>query len=165
MFSNPRNSRKTIRLARAVYREGYAFLITIATEDRHPWFGLHPKLTHRATKILIELARARETSLYAWSFMPDHVHLLIQDDDVVEFARLVKGTVVPEARSIESTRGLWQRSFHDHALRKDEDLRETAVYVWTNAVEARLAKEAWHYPWAGSLVWPNWRELLRDGLF
>ena len=165
MFSNPRNSRKRIRLARAVYREGYAFLITIGTADRHPWFGLHPKLTERATKILIELARARETSLYAWSFMSDHVHLLIQDDDVVEFVRLFKGTVVPEARSIESVRGLWQRSFHDHALRKDEDLRETAVYVWSNAVEAQLAKEAWHYPWAGSLVWPDWRELLRDGLF
>jgi REP element-mobilizing transposase RayT len=52
--------------------------------------------------------------------MPDHVHLLVQDHDVVEYVRLVKGRTTPSARQHARGRRLWQRSFYDHGLRKEE---------------------------------------------
>ena len=138
-------------------------MVTIATRDRHRWFALHPKLADQATSLVVDLAQQRQAGLYAWCLMPDHVHLLLQDEDLVEFVRCFKGKLVPAARAIKSTRRLWQRSFHDHALRTDEALIQAAVYVWENPVRAGLVAEAQLYPWNGSSVWPSWRDGLREG--
>jgi putative transposase len=70
--------------------------------------------------------------------MPDHAHLLVQDRDVVEFVRLFKGKMVSKALTREPERPLWQRSFYDHALRKEEALEDVARYVGENPVRCGL---------------------------
>ena len=95
--------------------------------------------------------------------MPDHVHLLLQDQEVVDFVRLFKGKMTPRARKIEPERRLWQRSFFDHALRKEQSLTDIACYIWENPVRAAMADEPEEYPWSGSEVWPNWRKLYGRG--
>jgi hypothetical protein len=91
--------------------------------------------------------------------MPDHLHFLLQDKDVVGFVRVFKGRLTPEARRLERGRVLWQRSFYDHALREAESLGDVALYIWENPVRTGIITCASAYPWSGSLVWPNWREL------
>jgi len=54
--------------------------------------------------------------------MPDHVHFLLQGKGIVDFIRQFKGKLTPQARAVEPGRKLWQRSFFDHALRKEESL-------------------------------------------
>jgi len=93
----------------------------------------------------------------AWVVMPDHVHLLVQDPDLVEFVRLLKGRMTPPARRYEQGRRLWQRSFHDHGLRRDESLERVALYIFENPVRSGLVGNAEDYPWSGSNVWPDWR--------
>jgi len=95
--------------------------------------------------------------------MPDHVHLLLQDQEVVGLIRLFKGRMTPRARSIEPKRQLWQRSFFDHALRKEESLSEIACYIWENPVRAEIVEEPQEYPWSGSEVWPDWRKFYGRG--
>ena len=89
--------------------------------------------------------------------MPDHLHLLTQDADIVEFARLLKGRATPVARRHEYRRRLWQRSFFDHGLRRDESLGRVAQYIFENPVRARLVETPAAYRWSGSHVWPHWR--------
>lgn len=113
-----------------------------------------------AVELLVHFARTRETVLYAWCIMPDHIHILLQDKDVVGFVRLLKGRLTPEARSLEPGRVLWQRSFSDHALRKVESLGDIALYIWQNPSRAGIADCASDYPWSGSLVWPNLKAML-----
>jgi len=149
--------RKSIRLPQERYREGYVFFITITTHHRHRWFAHYPDLTNEATDLLLDLVSERRTDLYAWCFMPDHLHLLIRDLDVVAFVRRFKGALTPLARRRQPTCRLWQRSFYDHALRSEEDMHRVAAYVWENPVRAEMAASPADYRWSGSTVWPGWR--------
>jgi putative transposase len=111
-------------------------------------------------EVLLDLAKSRETVLYAWCIMPDHIHTLLQDKDVVEAVCLLKGRLTPEAPRLEPGRVLWQRSFYDHALREVESLPEAALYIWQNPVHAGITGCASDYPWSGPLLWPDWKAKL-----
>jgi putative transposase len=150
--------RKTIRLPKDVYSGNNVFSVVMATADRYPWFGLYRKLADAAVQLLIDLALERDATLYAWCIMPDHVHLLLQDNDLVGFVRLFKGMLTTKSRALEPTRPLWQRSFYDHALRTEESLETVALYIWQNPVRAGIVEHASCYAWSGSLAWPGWKE-------
>ena len=151
-------SRKRIRLDAAEYRaEGRVFLVTICTVDRRPWFSLHPPLADIATATIVAIADARWSTLHAWCVMPDHVHLLMEDTDVVGYVRVFKGSLTTRARCIDPHHRLWQRSFHDHAPRSGVVLVETARYVLDNPVRAGIVAAAAQYRWSGSGTWPDWR--------
>ncbi len=88
-------ARKQIRLSRDAYTEEHAFFVTVSTEGRHAWFDRHTDLAESLISVLTETAQARRANLYAWCVMPDHLHLLLRDEDLVEFIRLVKGWLRP----------------------------------------------------------------------
>jgi REP element-mobilizing transposase RayT len=154
----PLPTRKKIRLPDSAYRQGHAFSVTINTHERYPWFQNHKELPEKLTQVLLSLASERRADLFAWCLMPDHLHLLIQDKHLVDFIRLLKGRMVPEARRLEQGRPLWQHSYFDHALRREETTESVALYIWENPVRAGLIERASNYPWSGSLVWADWRE-------
>jgi REP element-mobilizing transposase RayT len=148
--------RKKIRLPLPVYNRGHAFFITISTFQKYPWFGKHSCLCETAIKLIRDLFAVNGDNVYAWCIMPDHVHLLIHGNDIIELVRLFKGKMTPVARSLEPDRRLWQRSFYDHALRREESLSEIAGYIWENPVRAGIVEKPDDYSWSGSEVWPNW---------
>lgn len=152
MFSTSRPTRKNIRLPRDHYRDGHAFLVTINTHQRQPWFA-DPGLAQAASALL-----EQHRGLNAWCILPDHVHLLVEADDVLTWVQSFKGRLTPVFRELCPGQRLWQRSFHDRALREEDGLREAANYVWQNAVEAGLVRAAGDYRRPGSSVWPDWRE-------
>jgi len=154
------STRKTIRLSPDVYQQAYACCITIGTFQRYPWFRLYPELADAATRLFPEMVQARQTVLFSWCIMPDHLHLLLKDEGIVDFVRLFKGRLTPLARRLEQGRVLWQRSFYDHALREEESSEKVARYIWQNPVRLRIISCASAYRWNGSLVWPNWKDLL-----
>lgn len=47
---------------------------------------------------------------------------------------------------------LWQRAYHDHALRSEESLREVARYIIANPLRAGLAHRIGDYPFWNA-VW------------
>ena len=47
---------------------------------------------------------------------------------------------------------LWQRSYYDHVLRKEELLRDVALYILGNPVRKGLVEEYAMYPFSGSLL-------------
>ncbi|MCY1446959.1 hypothetical protein D9M71_635550 [compost metagenome] len=46
----------------------------------------------------------------------------------------------------DHTEKIWQKGFHDHALRHDEDLQDVARYIVANPLRAGLVKRAGDYP-------------------
>ncbi|MCC7210600.1 MAG: hypothetical protein IT451_02000 [Candidatus Brocadia sp.] len=53
-----------------------------------------------------------------------------------------------------ATKGkFWQTSFYDHFLRKEEDVRDTVMYVLNNPVRKGLVAEWREYPYSGSFVY------------
>ena len=156
-------TRKKIRLSPDAYRHGNAFLLTISTHRRYDWFFLHPDLADSGAQVLRNISQVRQANLYAWCFMPDHVHLLVADRDVLEFVRLFKGRMAPLASSREPGGRLWQRSFYDHAIRRDESVRDVAIYIWGNPVRAGIVESPTGYAGSGSGEWPDWREFFSQG--
>lgn len=145
-------TRKKIRLPLSVYDQGHAFFETIATYKKYPWFSVHPKLCAEAGKLLCDLASASNVTIYAWCLMPDHIHILLQRGNLINFIRMFKGKMTPRARKVMQYQKLWQRSFYDHALRKEESLTEVACYIWENPVRAEIVENPIEYPWSGSVV-------------
>jgi len=91
------------------------------------------------------------------------VHLLLQDSNVVDFVRLFKGRLTPKGNLAQPRKKMWQRSFHDHGLRKEEALEDVARYIWENPVRKGLVDDAPAYILSGSQVWPNWRDMFGRG--
>jgi len=57
--------------------------------------------------------------------------------------------VVRSVKSVSAHRlggALWQRGFHDHALRRDEDIEDIARYIVANPLRAGLVRHIGDYP-------------------
>ena len=172
MFSNTANNyeamkrfpvRKKIRLPKIAYQQGHTFFITIGTYIKYPCFRLYPSLNDVVVQHMRELALSHKTKIYAWCIMPDHIHILMHGNHAIEFVRLIKGKMTPIARKVQPDRRLWQRSFYDHALRKEESLSKIALYIWENPVRKGIVENSNDYTWSGSEVWPNWRNFYGRG--
>ncbi|GGK00660.1 hypothetical protein GCM10009304_28100 [Pseudomonas matsuisoli] len=76
----------------------------------------------------------------AWVVMPDHLHWLFELGNSVSVSTVVQRLKGASARQIRErtylTETLWQRGFHDHALRHDEDIADIARYIVANPLRA-----------------------------
>ena len=82
--------------------------------------------------------------------MPDHVHWLFSLtgnrslDQVMHSMKSYSGKQIE--KTLDNGRGaVWQPGFHDHALRKEEDLIHTARYIVANPVRAGLVSRIADY--------------------
>jgi len=82
--------------------------------------------------------------------MPDHLHWLLQLGDDITLGRLMHAAKGASARTINQALGrhgpLWQRGYHDHALRGHEDIRAIARYIAGNPLRAGLVTSIGDYP-------------------
>ncbi|MBB3923325.1 MULTISPECIES: REP-associated tyrosine transposase [Xanthomonas] len=91
-----------------------------------------------------------DARLLAWVLMPDHAHWLLQLGSVTALADAVSRMKACAARSVNDQRQhhapVWSRSYHDHALRKDDDLHAAARYLIANPLRAGLVTHVGDYP-------------------
>lgn len=92
----------------------------------------------------------------AFVVMPDHLHWLCTlqgDNTLANVMHQVKGNSACQIQKIRRERGLiplhqplWQDGYHDHALRKEEDLQQVARYIVANPLRAKLVANIGNYP-------------------
>ena len=90
-----------------------------------------------------------------WVVMPDHLHLLLQlgKSDLSLVVRQLKSRSALELnREIGRLGPFWFPGFHDHALRKEEDLKGVARYIVANPLRTGLVKRLADYPYWNA-VW------------
>jgi REP element-mobilizing transposase RayT len=122
---------------------GQVYMITVVTADRQRVFD-----DFSAASVLIghlknetDLQRA---STLAYVLMPDHLHWLMQlmsDAPLSQTVRAVKSLTTHQLGH-----PIWQRGYHDHAVRNDEDLKAMARYIIANPVRAGLVSSVADYP-------------------
>jgi putative transposase len=82
--------------------------------------------------------------------MPDHLHWLFQLGECQDLGTAIKTLKARSAWAIGRKRGqrgtLWQRGYHDHAVRSEEDLRAIARYIVANPLRAGLVHKIGDYP-------------------
>ncbi|MCU5783511.1 hypothetical protein MA04_02811 [Alcanivorax balearicus MACL04] len=81
--------------------------------------------------------------------MPDHLHWLLQlrrDAGLSGTVQKAKSVATRYWRLEEGTKEpLWQRGFHDRALRKDDDVVAAARYIIANPLRAGLVRSVRDY--------------------
>ncbi|MHC8305040.1 REP-associated tyrosine transposase [Pseudomonas sp. PB3P13] len=85
----------------------------------------------------------------AWVVMPDHFHWLIElrQGSLSELMQKTKSLSTRAVNLCACRSGsLWQKGFHDRALRRDEDLVKVARYVVANPLRAGLVEKLGDYP-------------------
>jgi putative transposase len=120
-----------------------AYLVTIVTTSRKPVFTTFTA-ARVAVRCLHDSDVVRHAQTLAFVVMPDHVHWLLQleqNGSLSEAVRVYKAKV-----SLNLQLPVWQRGFHDRALRDDEDMRDIARYIIANPLRLGLAKSVGEYP-------------------
>lgn len=121
---------------------GRPYLVTTVTHHRRTLFAdwatacACARCLHRAAAHL-------DVATLAWVVMPDHVHWLFVLGDP-PLSHILHGFKGYAAHEINHARGhagpVWQRGYHDHAVRRERDLRALARYVITNPIRAGLCE-------------------------
>jgi putative transposase len=146
-------SRKQHRLPSFTYRGTFRYSITSCTFQKRPLF------TKRSVveMVLAHLKRESESCFLVWAycFMPDHLHLLLEgtgeQSGLVRFVKIFKQkSGFDYSKSCGGS--LWQKSYYERVLRKGEETREVAMYIWNNPVRKGLVKDYREYPFSGSFV-------------
>ncbi len=93
--------------------------------------------------------------MLAWVLMPDHAHWLLQLGDrdplSVVVSRLKSASARCANRAMGNDGKLWDRAFHDHAIRDEEEAFKVARYIVANPLRAGLAERIGNYPFWNSI--------------
>lgn len=117
--------------------------ITTATKDREPVFN-----NFKNARVLINAlkyihAQGKAATL-CFVVMPDHLHWLLQLGEEKALSEVIASAKRYSSRHCHSLQ--WQAGFHDHALRKEEDLKAVSRYIINNPIRAGLSRNIKEYP-------------------
>ena len=153
--------RKRNRLPRHAYMGRRAYFVTICTHQRRAMLN-DSILVDRLLGVLRKECAVGEFDVYAYCFMPDHLHLaLIALGDSCRldaFLRAFKGAAASEARGL-GIRSLWQKGFYDHVIRTGEGLAAVAWYIFSNPLRKSLVERMDEWPYSGSFQF-DWKKLV-----
>ncbi|WPO98031.1 transposase [Pseudomonas sp. HR96] len=131
-----------------VSETGRIYLISTATIRRQTFFS-----DWQLGRLVVAELRSQEhrgcARSIAWVLMPDHLHWLVQlhDGDISALVLRVKCLSAQSINRALGTRGaVWQRGFHDRAIRREQDLQAIARYIVRNPIRAGLVERVGDYP-------------------
>jgi REP element-mobilizing transposase RayT len=125
------------------------YVVTSVTFGRKPLF-----LELDLGRIVVNTFRHQESLgrafTLAYVVMPDHFHWLLQLGPGTTLSGVVQSTKAHAGKLVKRALGLaedriWQPGFHDHAVRREEDLTEIARYIVANPLRAGLARSIREY--------------------
>lgn len=127
---------------------GRIYLLTPVTQNREPIFS-----DWTLGRLLAsEFRKAQDQELansLAWVVMPDHFHWLIElkSSDLGMLMRRVKsGSALAITRAKNQQFKLWQKGYHDRAIRQESEIIQAARYIIANPIRAGLVKRYGDYP-------------------
>ena len=116
--------------------------------DRKPIFN-RPEAAEIVLSSLYWLEKQDKILLDAVVVMPDHLHFVagLVQGSLAQLIHSLKSYTAKKVNVLLNRRGpLWQRHYHDHAVRQDEDLNEVVLYTLYNPIRAGLVSDFHDYP-------------------
>ena len=149
--------RKRIRLDSSLYSDpAHVCSVTICTQRSLPVFG-NCEFGKACVRILLEYSRKKGIPIFAYCFMPDHVHLLLSAATGCSIPSFIGGLKSLCAgvgwRRFDLEKSFWQKRYYDQFLRKEEDVGVVIRYILDNPVRKCLVEDWREYPLSGSFVY------------
>ena len=127
---------------------GHIYLLTVVVDQRQPFF-----VDWQLGRLVVrELRQAQEEGwgdFLTWVVMPDHMHCLVQlrDKTLAELMCRIKSRSSLAVNQARGRRGrMWQKGYHDRAVRREDDVKALARYVVANPIRAGLVTRVHDYP-------------------
>ena len=139
---------RSLRRGRSSHQNGI-YHVTTCTANREPVFAR--LFFGRCVVQAMRYEDARKfTRTLAFVVMPDHLHWLLQLIGPRSLSDCMRNVKAASSRDINQQRSIpdavWQRGFHDHAIRRDEDLLAVARYIIANPLRAGIVTRIGDYP-------------------
>ena len=126
-----------------------AYLVTTTLNERKQRYFADFQCGWLIVKEMRILHETGDINSIAWVIMPDHIHWLFQLTENKSLSEVMKYFKARSAHRVNSYLGrkgrLWQNAFHDHAIRKDEDIKAIARYIVANPIRAGLVEHIGDY--------------------
>ena len=119
------------------------YAITTVTRDRYPYFAEFTS-AHSIVHILRQEELMGRAETLAYVVMPDHLHWLLRLRPGHDLSRVVRDVKAVSSRRFGCR--VWQKGFHDHALRREDDVKDWARYIVANPLRAGLVECIGDYP-------------------
>jgi len=143
----PSKGSNYLRKGRASIKNQH-YLLTTTVFDRKPFLRRDDAAAIVLTS-LHWLEKQEKIILDAAVVMPDHLHFVagLKNGSLATVMRSLKSHTAKKINILLERNGpFWQSQYHDHAVRKDEDLNEMVLYTLQNSVRAGLVKDFRDYP-------------------
>ncbi|OGX40607.1 MAG: hypothetical protein A2984_02705 [Omnitrophica WOR_2 bacterium RIFCSPLOWO2_01_FULL_41_12] len=102
-------------------------------------------------KLLQRYKRKYKFRLYAWSLMPNHVHLILDVNKPAELAKIMQGINLSYARwfnkKYNKVGHLWQGRYKSMIMEKDKYVLDCINYIEMNPVRANIKQTPIDYAW------------------
>ena len=146
--------KKRTRLKDFSYNGYYRYFVTICTYNKIPIFT-ERDLIFNILKNLEKISEKHNFSVWAYCFMPDHLHLLLEGNDPnSDFKKFISEfkQITSFDYSKKFKKKLWQINYYEHILRKEEDTKTVVYYILDNPVRKGLVTYFKDYPFQGSYM-------------
>ena len=142
--------RQSPRIKDFTYVGSFVYNLTFVTRAREPRFE-STTLVNLCLGSLKDASSKYGFRALAFCFMPDYLHLLVageNESSLGDFARLFKQLTGYRFKR-DYGAYLWQISYYDHVVRREEQVDSIANYIWDNPVRAGLVMNRLDYPFSG----------------
>ncbi|MCU1751191.1 REP-associated tyrosine transposase [Pseudomonas sp. 6D_7.1_Bac1] len=131
-----------------VSEAGRIYLLTAVVHQCQSFFA-----DWRLGRLVVEQFRLVQeddsTDFLTWVVMPDHFHCVLElrERTLAQVMCRIKSRSSLAVNQALGRKGrLWQKGYHDRAVREDEDVKTLARYVIQNPVRAGLVQRVHDYP-------------------
>ena len=141
------------RLVSFDYSGPYAYFVTSTTYKKRPYFK-NKTVVDIVLPILRLTGGENKFNIHDYCFIPDHLHLLLVGEEKSSLRKFMKIFKQESSFTFKRRYGdtLWQRSYYDHILRREEVIEEVALYILNNPVRAGLVDDYRSYTFSGSFA-------------
>ncbi|MFQ5715186.1 MAG: transposase [Candidatus Scalinduaceae bacterium] len=144
--------KKRIRLKHFDYKDNYRYFVTLCTYNKMLVFTNKSKVSW-LINVLRKQSKTSSFRIWAYCFMPDHLHLLTEgvdsDSDMKKFISSYKQCTGFHYKKETGLR-LWQINYYEHVLRREEETTALARYISANPVRKGIVEDFAQYELLGS---------------
>ena len=145
---------------RRFYVPNAIVFLTLVTDGRRILFDRdHAQHVEMFFDTMRAVRERKPFKLLAYTFLPDHVHLLMQPTGEANFSSILQSVQrsytfeYKDYYDVKGSLNLWQHRLWDHVIRDEDDLCRHFDYIHWNPVKHELVTKPEDWPYTSYLYW------------